>query len=154
MRTESVARLRFSGIWNAKSAGHLRLPKLRTPGGACVDFTPASGWHALNVDASYSRTYQAKCGVPDLRRHASHLAILAFTYREFEPSGWDVCAIAYGWVSRPKAVRLLNQAGARGLSLKVTQIYPRAQFLKRRLRWRALDLHPVDLCQLMLGLCD
>ena len=109
------------------------------PGRFRATYPAASPSYAYLADG---RAYQAERRKSHLRRHAPHLAVLSFTYRELDPRRRNFRAIADRRISRPQFLRLLDEIRVRRPRREVAETHAFAQLIERRQRWRSLPPAP------------
>ena len=93
-------------------------------------------------------------GKPTCRRHAAHLAVLAFAQRELEPRRRNLRAVADRRIARPQIRGLVDEPRAGGLRDEVAEVDAVAQRGERGLGRRAFDLRPIDLRELVARVRD
>src|SRR5271154_6354410 len=105
---------------------------LSVPWGVRADLAPRTKRHSLYAHPADRCPYQAQRRKPHLRRHAPHLAVLPFAYRQLDPRRRNFGAIADRRISRPQFLRFLDETRARGLRREVTETYAFAQPIECR----------------------
>src|ERR1700722_18395868 len=124
------AALRRSVSGGEESGAYLSLAA--APRGVRADFAPCTQCRSLDANLDDACAYQAKRRKPYLCRHAPHLAILSFTYRELNPRRRNSRTIADRRISRPQFLRFLDETRVRGLRREVTETHAFAQLIECR----------------------
>src|SRR5882757_8368490 len=86
---------------------------LVAPRGVRGNFAPRTQRQSLYAYFTYGDAYQPERRKSHLSRHASHLTVLSFTYRELKPHRRNCRAIADRRISRPQFFRFLDEIRVR-----------------------------------------
>src|ERR1700733_1219444 len=119
-----------------------------------ADLAPGTRRQSFYAHLADGCAYQAEGRKPHLRGHATHLAVLSFTYREPNPRRRNFRTMADRRIARPQSLRFLDEIRVRRPRREVAEIHAFAQLIECRWRRRTFHLRPIHLRQIVLRLRD